>query len=412
MQLPEACLSKAKVAVAYDEDPLNFLLGNARTHGPVVQLCPGTVMVTGRSEAMSVLRATGTEFFLDRDFLNRELAPEQGSDPEKAWLAARRATVAEMTPERIRRHMEWFMPRAEAFTTDWLRQRMIGDLRPDLEHLTAASITVFCLGESAGERLPSSAQELLDALFPIFASPFRLPKIIRRFQPSELRVKRALHDFHAVLRSELTKPSDNLSLAASLRTSCPDDALVAVLRSLLLAAHDVPASALAWAVSELAGSGKAQDDLADAASRWDGTGAPPPLIGRFVDETLRLWPPTWGLSRIAGEQATCGPYQVPAGSTIIVPLWVLHRVCPSYADRDPERFDPDRWLAMTPRPGEYLPFSGGPRWCPGERLARAELAAVVAVLARRTRLSLRGEVRPDTRRTLTPRGFALEVIPR
>lgn len=417
MQVPGTGLSRSQAAVAYEHDPLGFLLGNARSHGPVVELCPGTVMVTGRGEAMSILRATGESFFLDRDFLNRELPAKQGSDRERSWLAARRAAVAEMTPTRVRRHMEWFVPRVEAFADDWLRRGTVTELREDLEALTADSIARFCLGVGASEQVPSAAQELLDALFPVFASPYRLPPLIRRLQPRERRVRRALCDFHAVLGRELagTCPAaaGGDSLAGALRGSgLAGDDLLGLVRSLMLAAHDVPASALAWAVTELAGSARAQDHIAESAASWDGTGPPPPAVARFVDEVLRMWPPTWGLSRRAGPAAECGQWQIPAGSTVIIPLWVLHRVSPSYSGRDPERFDPDRWETLTPRTGEYLPFSGGPRWCPGERLARAELAAAVAVLSRRARLSLRGQVRPDIRRTLTPRGVQLEVGPR
>lgn len=414
-RVPQTGLSRAQVAVAFDRNPLGFLLDNARTYGPVVQLCPGTVMVTGRVEVMAVLKATGNAFSDDRDFLNRELGSRHEGDSEQAWLAARRIAIAEMTPDRIDRHMAWFVPRAEAFADLWLLRGTVTELRENLEHLTAASIARFCLGDRADGAVSASAQELLDALFPVFASPYRLPSLIRRLQPRERRVRRALGEFNAVLGGELADlggcPADNLA-AAMHDGGLADDSLLGPVRSLLLAAHDVPASALAWAIVELARSPRMQDFVAEGAASWNGIGTPPREIGWFVHETLRLWPPTWGLSRHVAGTTACGDWLIPAGSTVIVPLWVLHRVAASFADPDPERFEPGRWANRTPRPGEFLPFSGGPRWCPGERLARAELAAVVTTLARRTRLGLRGEPRPDIRRTLTPRGFTLEVSPR
>jgi cytochrome P450 len=373
-------------------------------------------MVSGHAEALSVLRATGEDFFRDRNFLNHQVAAEKGSDEENAWLAARRAAVAQMTPDRVRRHMEWFVPHAESFVDGWLRRGTVTSVRNELETLTAESIARFCLGAGAGAQAPLSAQALLDALFPTFASPYRLPRLVQRVLPRERRVRRALADFHAVLSSELAglgpgEPGD--SLGAALREAGLDgDVLLGLIRALMLAAHDVPASALAWTVTELARSEQAQDAISACASSWDGIESPPPEVAWFVDEVLRLWPPTWGLSRTAGDTATCGQWQIPAGSTVIIPLWVLHRVSPSYAPSDPERFDPGRWETLTPRAGEYLPFSGGPRWCPGERLARAELAVMVAVLSRRARLRLHGQVSPDIRRTLTPRGFELEVTAR
>jgi pentalenene oxygenase len=200
-------------------------------------------------------------------------------------------------------------------------------------------------------------------------------------------------------------------LAAALQASgIGGGDLIRLLTSLVLAAHDVPASALASAVAELARDARSQDAIADAAAAWDGRGRPPPQVSWFVDEVLRLWPPTWGLSRTAGDGAVCGQWPVPPGTTVMMPLWVRHRVASCYSD--PERFHPERWAGVSPRAGDFLPFSAGPRWCPGERLARAEMAATVAVLARRTRLRLVGEIRPDIRRTLSPSGFRLEVRPR
>lgn len=110
-----------------------------------------------------------------------------------------------MTPTRVDRHMRWFAPRAEAFAERWLARGTITELREDLEHLTAASIARFCFGDRAGDEAPGAAQELLDALFPVFASPYRLPALIQRLLPRERRVKRALGEFHSVLAGELAE---------------------------------------------------------------------------------------------------------------------------------------------------------------------------------------------------------------
>jgi cytochrome P450 len=254
-------------------------------------------------------------------------------------------------------------------------QPPVGELREDLEHLTAASIARFCLGDEAGDEASGAAQELLDALFPVFASPYRLPALIRRFQPRERRVRRALGEFDAVLGAELAALRDPRcpvaragSLAAAMREGgLAGDSLLGPVRSLMLAAHDVPASALAWAVVELARSPGMQDFVIGGAASWDGVGTPPREITWFVHEVLRLWPPTWGLSRnvVQDDATVCGDWLIPAGSTIIVPLWVLHRVAASFAEPDPEQFDPGRWASMTPRPGCPTASNAGP--CPAPR---------------------------------------------
>ena len=411
MQLPGTGLTRVDAVSAYHRDPLGFLLGAAARHGPVVRLFPGTMMVTGRAETLAVLRSTNREFFLDHNFLNRELEPDLDANAQRSWMSLRKTAATQMTPERVSAHMTWFTGRAETFAGQWLRQSTVTSLRHDLERLTAESIARFCYGQAGEAEIPGRAQALLDALFPLFASPFRFPAAIRWLQPREWRVRRALRDFHASVASAAGALTDCGTLAAALQESgIGGGDLVRLLTSLVLAAHDVPASALVSAVAELARDGQAQQAIADAAASWDGCGRPPEPVAWFVDEVLRLWPPTWGLSRTAGDGAACGQWPVPPGTTVMMPLWVRHRVASCY--EEPERFCPQRWAGVSPRAGDFLPFSAGPRWCPGERLARAEMAVTLAVLARRTRLELVGEVRPDIRRTLSPTGFRLEVRPR
>ncbi|MFD4617974.1 cytochrome P450 [Streptomyces bauhiniae] len=53
---------------------------------------------------------------------------------------------------------------------------------------------------------------------------------------------------------------------------------------------------------------------------------------------------------------------------------------------DPGAFEPDRWLSPSaPQPNDaspFLPFGGGPRFCPGRNLALIEVTMVVAMVCR------------------------------
>src|SRR5262249_45032982 len=84
------------------------------------------------------------------------------------------------------------------------------------------------------------------------------------------------------------------------------------------------------------------------------------------EESLRLYPPAWGVPRQAIEEDEIGEYRIPAGSVFAVSQWATHRN-PKYWDNpdkfDPERFTPER-SAGRPR-FAYFPFGAGARQCIG-----------------------------------------------
>ena len=44
-----------------------------------------------------------------------------------------------------------------------------------------------------------------------------------------------------------------------------------------------------------------------------------------VRETLRLYPSTWAVNREETETIALGGYEIPAGTQVMIPQWVLHR---------------------------------------------------------------------------------------
>jgi len=141
------------------------------------------------------------------------------------------------------------------------------------------------------------------------------------------------------------------------------------------------------------------------------------LTRRFIEETMRLYPPAPGLSaRVALEADEIAGARIPKGGTVIVASWVLHRHRLLWDD--PERFDPDRFLPERSAGRHrfaYLPFGGGPRVCIGQVLAMTEATLILATLAQRYRLRLRPghQVAIQSRVTIRPRdGLPMSVEPR
>ena len=81
--------------------------------------------------------------------------------------------------------------------------------------------------------------------------------------------------------------------------------------------------------------------------------------------------------------------KVPRGAQLVVSPWHLHRHRKLW-DR-PEDFDPARWDTPEGKAsarGAYLPFSAGPRACPGAGLAMAEGVVMLAAILARWRLEV------------------------
>ena len=74
---------------------------------------------------------------------------------------------------------------------------------------------------------------------------------------------------------------------------------------------------------------------------------------------------------------------VARGTQVVLSLWHLHRNERLWAE--PHGFDPDRWAGACPR-GAFLPFSAGPRVCPGAGLAMVEGPLFLALILARWRV--------------------------
>jgi cytochrome P450 len=119
---------------------------------------------------------------------------------------------------------------------------------------------------------------------------------------------------------------------------------------------------------------------------------------QVLTESMRLYPPNWTIDREPLADCEIGGCLIPAGSTVLLSQWVMHRDPRFYPD--PLRFDPDRWdPEHKPRNPEfaYFPFGGGLRICIGEPLAWMIGLMALAIIVPRWRLRLAPKHRVDLR---------------
>jgi len=114
-----------------------------------------------------------------------------------------------------------------------------------------------------------------------------------------------------------------------------------------------------------------------------------PYTGMIIKEAMRLYPPVWVLARRSNEVSFIGDYTIPGGTTIIIPIYALHRN-PNYWE-SPEVFDPERFAPKVAKGRAnyaYMPFGGGPRRCIGQHFAMLEAQLVLVTIAQQYKLEL------------------------
>jgi cytochrome P450 len=131
-----------------------------------------------------------------------------------------------------------------------------------------------------------------------------------------------------------------------------------------------------------------------------------PYTRRVFSEVMRLYPPAYVIGRQAVEDYEARGSVIPAGATVFLSQYVMHRD-PRYWF-DAERFDPNRWTpeAQARRAKfTYFPFGAGSRVCIGESFAWTEGLLVLATLAQhwQARLVLGHPVTPEPLITLRPK---------
>lgn len=88
-----------------------------------------------------------------------------------------------------------------------------------------------------------------------------------------------------------------------------------------------------------------------------------------IKESLRLYPSVPFIARIASHDIqTTNGYKIPKGTQIGLQIYDLHHNPELYPN--PEKFDPERFLPdnLNRHSFAYLPFSGGPRNCIGNKI--------------------------------------------
>jgi cytochrome P450 len=324
----------------------------------------------------------------------------------QAWVRQRRVLQPAFYPDRITRYSQIMVEHGERVLEHW-QDGEVRDLHQDMARLTMEIIAGVLFGRELGSRTREAGEALhiffdqFDNRLGLYFIPEWLPT------PGNVRYRRAMKRLGEILdeliRQKRTTGHDSCDILSFLLGVRDDDGQTLGERevrdemmTLFFTGHETTALALSWTWYLLAQHPEVQEQLCTEVKRAVGPRGPTyqdlthlSYVDWVVKESLRLYPPAYGVLRQAVKACEVGGYPIPAGATLAMFQWVVHRD-PRFYDR-PTEFIPERWadnlVRRLPRCA-YFPFGVGPRVCIGNTFAATELILLVALVALRFRVEL------------------------
>ena len=403
-------------------DPLGFLDGCRREFGPITAFPTRPTrawMVDEPACVDRILRTNAANYSKDTvQYGTLSLLTGSGllTADDPGWRTRRRRVAPAFHRRTLQRLLGCVQAAADGVDTGL-------DTQPDqlADLLTRAALDVVSRGLFSAQLDRTDqgdiADAVLDGLTEVIrraSRPLRAPRSWPT--PGNRQLTRSLRTLDdavlAVIAGRSGSVHDEPDVLDLLMAAIDDPAAIrdeAV--TLVVAGHETVASALQWACHLLAVHPVWQDRVATEtadlpAAMTIGDLARLPVTRAVLEETLRLYPPAWVITRRAIDDDELAGYRLPAGTVVIVSPWVRHRdpvVWP-----EPLRFAPERFLGdadSRPTPN-YLPFGAGPRLCIGRDFALLEATVLLGRLVSRWRLEPAPghAVRPEVGVTVRPSG--------
>jgi cytochrome P450 len=337
------------------------------------------------------------------------------------WKRQRRLTAQALDAIHLREFFPTLFRVTERLRKRWARLAESGavvDIQQDLMRYTVDVTTNLTFGYDMNtlEQEGDVIQDHLEKIFPMINrrinSPFPYWRYLK--MPSDHALDEALKAIHQTIsdciaqgRERIAKNPDLAVHSTNLlevMLSARDENGAAFsdldihgnMMTMLLAGEDTTANTLAWMANYMVEQPELQKNIQDEVKPLvDSTGMLQSIQATdkmeyseaVANETLRLKPVAPILFLEPMQDVELGGFKIEQGTSLF--LLTQYGALQDSNFSDAKKFSPSRWMqpptttggcpfAHTPK--AFLPFGGGPRFCPGRQLAMVEMKMVMAML--------------------------------
>ena len=346
-------------------------------------------------------RSLRTPFF--RRLVGNGLLTSEGEE----WKRQRRLAQPAFHRQRISSYGDVMVEYADRMISGW-RNDEVRDIHRDMMTLTLEVVVKTLFNADISGEADRVGRVLARMVKP-FASQATLKWILdnrlptptnRRFNADAREIDNIVYRLIAERRSSGADQGDLLSMLLAAQdedgSRMTDHQLRDEVMTLFLAGHETTALTLSWAWYLLAQNPEVEKNFhAELDEVLEGrlpTVADMPRLKyteKIAKESMRLYPPAYGVGREAIQEFELGGYRIPARAQLFMFQWVTQRDSRFFSE--PNRFYPERWTEeftnSLPKYA-YFPFGGGPRACIGNYFAMMEVVLLLATIGQRFRFSL------------------------
>ncbi|RKD97931.1 cytochrome P450 [Halopiger aswanensis] len=411
--------------LAFLRDPYGFMTRTAREYGDIAywEDPGGPVFQLNHPEYIEQVLVQNNQNYVKGDRFQQTLGPLTGNgilNSEGAvWRRNRHLIQPAFHPNRIQEYATMMTDFAADALADW-EDGQTRHVHEDMMEVTLKIVARALFGTDIDEHVDtvgSALEEFMEATESLanFVLPPQVPTPARR------RIERARENLDEVvyqlIEERRANPTDRDVISKLLEVTDEEGEAMSTEQirdevvTLLLAGHETTALSLTLTFYLLAKNPSVEENLVDELE--DVLGGDAPTMGdlseltyteKVVKESMRLYPPVPGIIREAVKPDVIGGYEIPAGASIRMHQWVVHRD-PRWYD-DPLAFRPERWTdemeSDLPKLA-YFPFAAGPRRCIGDRFAMLEARLILATVYQNYHLELEPGTDLDLRATITAR---------
>ena len=322
------------------------------------------------------------------------------------WLRQRRLAQPAFHRGRIAAYGTTMVEYAERAMRGW-KSGEVRDIHEDMMEITLQIVgkTLFNAELTRDAKEVGETMEVLLKLAADFGKSILIPLWVPtlrnlRARMGIRRIEKIIYRIIAQKRAEASDTGDLLSMLLAVQdedgSRMTDKQLRDETITLFLAGHETTANALSWTIWLLAQNPAAEKKFLDELAGVLNGRAPsvedmPKLTytANILTESMRLYPPAWGMARLVKEEVEVAGYKLAPGDGVACAQWVVHRDARWF--EEPKRFLPERWegdLAKRLPRFAYFPFGGGPRQCIGNSFALMEATLILATIAQKFRFKL------------------------